>query len=113
MIDLEENEEALRLNLDLLEEKRENAIINIEHSKQRMEKYCNRKVRLVSFEPEDHVLMKNELSKVAGTAKMASTWEGPYTIREVNPNDSYVFTDRYDNNVPLPWHASYLNKCYI
>nr|GEU97691.1 reverse transcriptase domain-containing protein [Tanacetum cinerariifolium] len=76
MINLqEENKEALRVNINLLEEKRDDATIQIEHSKHRMAKYYNRKVRSVSFKPRDHVLKKNEVSKAAGTGKTNPTWE--------------------------------------
>ncbi|GJY39789.1 reverse transcriptase domain-containing protein [Tanacetum coccineum] len=75
MINQEENKEALRLNINLSEEKRDNATIQIAHSKHRMAKYYNRKVRPVSFKPRDHVLKKNEVSKAAGTGKTNPTWE--------------------------------------
>nr|GFC78951.1 reverse transcriptase domain-containing protein [Tanacetum cinerariifolium] len=43
-VDLVQNDEALRINLDLLEEKREQATIREAKSKTKMEKYYNSKV---------------------------------------------------------------------
>ncbi|GKA35379.1 reverse transcriptase domain-containing protein [Tanacetum coccineum] len=43
-LDLTKNEKALGINLDLIEEKREQAVIQEAKSKAKMEKYCNSKV---------------------------------------------------------------------
>ncbi|GJX56322.1 reverse transcriptase domain-containing protein [Tanacetum coccineum] len=51
-IDMVQNNEALKLNLDLFEEKREQAAIREARSKAKMEKYYNSKVRNTSFKPE-------------------------------------------------------------
>ncbi|GJZ79030.1 reverse transcriptase domain-containing protein [Tanacetum coccineum] len=48
-IDMEKNDEALEINLDLLEERREQAAICEARSKAKMEKYYNSKVRNTSF----------------------------------------------------------------
>ncbi|GJS37618.1 reverse transcriptase domain-containing protein, partial [Tanacetum coccineum] len=50
-VDVVENDEALEINLELLEEKREQAAIREEKSKRQMEKYYNTKVRNTSFKP--------------------------------------------------------------
>ncbi|GJU00474.1 hypothetical protein Tco_1110812 [Tanacetum coccineum] len=52
-VNLEENKEALEINLDLLEERREQAAIRKAKSKAKMEMYYNSKVRSVSFKPGD------------------------------------------------------------
>ncbi|GKG45317.1 hypothetical protein Tco_0495395, partial [Tanacetum coccineum] len=50
-VDVAKNNEALEINLDLLEEKREQAAIREAESKKQMEKYYNAKVRNTSFKP--------------------------------------------------------------
>ncbi|GJY04492.1 hypothetical protein Tco_0370432 [Tanacetum coccineum] len=50
-VDLVQNNEALEINLDLLEERREEAAIRETKSKAKMEKYYNAKVRNTSFKP--------------------------------------------------------------
>ncbi|GJT49459.1 hypothetical protein Tco_0975616 [Tanacetum coccineum] len=48
-VDLTKNDEALEINLDLIEEKREQAAIQEAKSKAKMEKYYNSKVQSTSF----------------------------------------------------------------
>ncbi|GJX01943.1 reverse transcriptase domain-containing protein [Tanacetum coccineum] len=50
-VDMIKNDEALEINLDLLEEKREQAAIQEAKSKAKMEKYYNARVRNTSFRP--------------------------------------------------------------
>ncbi|GKC53882.1 reverse transcriptase domain-containing protein [Tanacetum coccineum] len=54
-VDTIHNDEELRLNLDLLEEKRERAAICEARAKAKMTKYYDARVRGVSFRPEDFV----------------------------------------------------------
>ncbi|GJX00191.1 reverse transcriptase domain-containing protein [Tanacetum coccineum] len=50
-IDQVRNDEALMLNLDMIEERRERAAIREAKSKAKMEKYYNAKVRSTAFKP--------------------------------------------------------------
>ncbi|GKF18607.1 hypothetical protein Tco_0063525 [Tanacetum coccineum] len=54
-VNVAENDEALEINLDLIEEKREQAAIREAKSKRQMEKYYNTKVRNTSLKPGDLV----------------------------------------------------------
>ena len=54
----EHNEEILRLNLDLLEEKREQVLKRVEDYHRKTEKYYDIRVRPRSFKPGDLVLRK-------------------------------------------------------
>ena len=54
----ERNEETLRLNLDILEEKREQALKRAEDYQRKTARYYDRKVRHNSFKPSDLVLKK-------------------------------------------------------
>ncbi|GKE10908.1 reverse transcriptase domain-containing protein [Tanacetum coccineum] len=55
MIRENENEDELRLNMDLLQERREAATIREAKYKTKMEQYYNQKVRLASFKPDEYV----------------------------------------------------------
>ncbi|GJS53506.1 reverse transcriptase domain-containing protein [Tanacetum coccineum] len=79
-VDVTENDEALEINLELLEEKREQAAIREAKSKRQMEKYYNTKVRNTSFKPGDLVYRSNEASRVEDTGKLGPKWEGPYEV---------------------------------
>ncbi|GJS25823.1 reverse transcriptase domain-containing protein [Tanacetum coccineum] len=67
------NDQELRLNLDLLEERREIAAISEASYKQQVEKYYNKKVRHVQFKVGEFVLRKNEASRAANTGKLGPT----------------------------------------
>ncbi|GJV87800.1 reverse transcriptase domain-containing protein [Tanacetum coccineum] len=67
-VDLMKNDEDLEINLDLINEKREQAAIQEAKSKAKMEIYYNSKVRDISFKPLDVVYRNNDAShaKVGG-----------------------------------------------
>ncbi|GJS77623.1 reverse transcriptase domain-containing protein [Tanacetum coccineum] len=69
-VDLVQNNKALEINLDLLEEKREQAAIREAKSKEKMEKYYNSKVRSISFKPGDLVYRNNDASRAEDTGKL-------------------------------------------
>nr|GFD26957.1 reverse transcriptase domain-containing protein [Tanacetum cinerariifolium] len=66
-IDVVNNDDELRLNLHLLEERRELAAMNEARSKSKIMKYYNSRVRGVVFQPGDFVYCSNDASRaVAG-----------------------------------------------
>ncbi|GKD09735.1 hypothetical protein Tco_1189420, partial [Tanacetum coccineum] len=69
-VDLVQNNKALEINLDLLEERREQAAIREAKSKARMEKYYNSKVKNTSFKPGDLVYRNNDASRTEDTGKL-------------------------------------------
>ncbi|GJS36546.1 hypothetical protein Tco_0534928 [Tanacetum coccineum] len=69
-VDLEKNNKALEINLDLLEEKREQAAIHEAKSKAKMEKYYNLKVQSTSFKPGDLVYRNNDASRGEDTRQL-------------------------------------------
>ncbi|XP_070025324.1 uncharacterized protein [Nicotiana sylvestris] len=77
----ESNEEEMRMNLDLLEGKREVTLIRIAAQKQVMERYYNGKARLRYFNIEDFVLKKVFQSTRAANAGKLSP--GPYKIQGI------------------------------
>nr|GEY01682.1 reverse transcriptase domain-containing protein [Tanacetum cinerariifolium] len=58
------NEEEIRLNLDLVQERREIAAIREAKYKKKMKQYYNKRVHPVSFKVRDFVYRKNEASRV-------------------------------------------------
>ncbi|GKB66155.1 hypothetical protein Tco_0927567 [Tanacetum coccineum] len=64
------NDEALEINLNLLEERREQAAIREAKSKEKMERYYNSKVRSTSFKPRDLVYRNNDASRAEDTGKL-------------------------------------------
>ena len=81
---VENNEESLRLNLDLLEEKREQALKCVEDYQRKTTRYYDRKVRPNSFKPGDLVLKKLLPARKDPThRKLGPNWEGPYIVSRI------------------------------
>ncbi|GJZ18622.1 reverse transcriptase domain-containing protein [Tanacetum coccineum] len=92
-VDLGQNNEALEINLDLLEENREQAAIRKAKSKAKMGKYYNSKVRSTSFKSGDLVYRNNDASRTEDTGKLGPKWEGLYEVTEALENGAYKLRD--------------------
>ncbi|GFS45359.1 hypothetical protein Acr_00g0095760 [Actinidia rufa] len=88
--DKESNEAELRLNLDLLEEKREKAELRQATYKCQVAKYYNQRARHRSFLPGDLVLRRvTQSAKEPNAGKLGPTWEGPYKVLKVSRLGTY------------------------
>ncbi|GJY63011.1 reverse transcriptase domain-containing protein [Tanacetum coccineum] len=112
-IDMVQNDEALEINLDLLEERREQGAICKARSKAKMEKYYNSKVRNTSFRPGDLVYRNNDASHAKDNEKLSPKWEGPYEVTEALGNGAYKLKDRNGKHLPRTWNIRNLKKCYV
>nr|GEU78455.1 hypothetical protein [Tanacetum cinerariifolium] len=74
-VDMVQNNEALEINLDLLEKRREQAAIREAKSKEKMEKYYKSKVHCTSFKPGDLVYHRNDASHTEEVGKLGPKWE--------------------------------------
>nr|GEW00351.1 reverse transcriptase domain-containing protein [Tanacetum cinerariifolium] len=89
VVDAVHNDEELRLNLDLLEERRERAEICEAKAKLKMTKYYNARVRGVTFRPGDFVYRSNDASHAVDGGKLGLKWEGPYEVTETLGDGAY------------------------
>ncbi|GJX82356.1 reverse transcriptase domain-containing protein [Tanacetum coccineum] len=112
-IDQAMNDEALLLNLDILEEGREKAAIQEAKSKAKMEKYYNAKVRSTTFKQGDFVYRNNEANHAKEGEKLDPKWEGPYEIVEVLRKGAYKIRNDSGDILPRTWNVKDLKKCYI
>ncbi|GJS53453.1 reverse transcriptase domain-containing protein [Tanacetum coccineum] len=103
-IDPATNNEALEINLDLIEERREQAAIQEAKSKKKMEKYYNTRVRDTSFKPGDMVYRSNEASHARDEGKLGPKWEGPYEVKESLGKGAYKLKDCKGNEIPRTWN---------
>nr|GEY20795.1 reverse transcriptase domain-containing protein [Tanacetum cinerariifolium] len=99
-VDVVRNDEELRLNLDLLEERRERAAICEAKDKSKMTKYYNARVRSVTFKPGDFVYRINDASHTVAGLKLGPKWGGPYEVTEALGNGAYKL--RSMNRTILP-----------
>ncbi|GJU83049.1 hypothetical protein Tco_1285414 [Tanacetum coccineum] len=91
-IDMIKNNEALGIDLDLLEEKREQAAIQ---------------------EARNLVYQNNEASRAKDGGKLGPKWEGPYEVTETLGKGAYKLRDRNGNILPRTWNVCNLKKCYM
>nr|GEU90705.1 reverse transcriptase domain-containing protein [Tanacetum cinerariifolium] len=70
VVDAVHIDEELRLNLDLLEERRERAAIREAKAKTKMKKYYNARARGVTFRPGDFVYRSNDASHAVDGGKL-------------------------------------------
>ncbi|GJV94978.1 hypothetical protein Tco_1546555 [Tanacetum coccineum] len=112
-VDMIKNDEALEINLDLLEERREHAAIQEAKTKAKMEKYYNARVRNTSFRPGDLVYRNNEASHAEEGGKLGPKWEGPYEVTEALGKGAYKLRNRKGEHLPRTWNVSNLKKCYM
>ncbi|GJU39618.1 hypothetical protein Tco_1192575 [Tanacetum coccineum] len=107
------NEEEMRLNLDLLQERREKIAIRKAKCKMKIEHYYNKRVRPVSFKIGDYVYQKNKANRVENLGKLGLKWEGRYLVTEAYHNGSYKLQTMDDREAPHTWHAINLRRCYL
>ncbi|XP_070047312.1 uncharacterized protein [Nicotiana tomentosiformis] len=80
----ESNNEAMLINLELLEERRDLAHVRIVDQKQRMERYYNRRANFRYFKVGNLVMRKiSQNTRELNAGKLGPTWEGPYRISAI------------------------------
>ena len=107
------NKEQLRLDLDLLEEKRDNAAIKAVIRAQQISRNFNKYVHNRQFQVGDYVLRNCEASRpLAERTKLAPKWEGPYQIKTALGKGAYLLKSTKGVDVPRSWNAIHLKKYY-
>ena len=90
LVSTEHNEEVLRLNLDLLEEKREQVLKRMEDYHRKTMRYYDQRVKPRSYKPGDLVLKKLlPARKDPAHGKLGPNWEGPYIVSCIIRPDNY------------------------
>ncbi|KAI3794811.1 hypothetical protein L1987_37450 [Smallanthus sonchifolius] len=108
-----DNDQELRMNLDLLEERRERAAILEAKYKQIMAKYYNKNVIPHQFCSGEYVFRSNEASRAEPGGKLGPNWEVPYQIKESLGKGAYTLIRIDGTDVPRTWNRAQLRKCYI
>ncbi|GJY43968.1 reverse transcriptase domain-containing protein [Tanacetum coccineum] len=112
-VDIVCNDDEIRLNLDLLEERRERAAIREAKAKSKMMRYYNARVRGVTFKPGDYVYRSNEASHAMDGGKLGPKWEGPYEVTEVLGGGAYKLRSMDGAVLLRTWNIANLKKCYL
>ena len=110
---MEHNDEALRLNLDLLDEKREQILRRMEDYQRKTTRYYNKKVRPRSYMLGDLVLKKLlPARKNPAHGKLGPNWEGPYIVSQVVRPSNYELQTEEGKVLQHTWNAEHLKRFY-
>ena len=110
---LKDNDEQLTKSLGLIEEKRENAMVQLAYYQQKLKQCYDANVKLRPLNPGDLVL-----HKVVGAAKnpawgkLGPNWEGPYRITSKASIGAYFLEDLDEYVIPRPWNVNNLKRYY-
>ena len=108
-----ENNEQLTRNLDLIEEKRENAMVQLAYYQQKLKQGYDANVKLRPLTPGDLVLRKVVgAAKNPAWGKLGPNWEGPYRITSKAGIEAYFLEDLDEHVVPRPWNVNNLKRYY-
>ena len=110
---VEHNDEALRLNLDLLDERRDQVLKRTEDYQRKTARYYNQKVKPWSYKPGDLVLKKLLLAKKnPAHGKVGPNWEGPYIVSRVVKPSNYELQTEEGKILHHAWNAEKLKRFY-
>ena len=107
------NDEAIRLQLDLVDKVKATAEQRLARYQDYMAKHYNSRVRHKDFQVGDLVLRR-----VMGVArdpiqgKLGPNWEGPYRITSWQRKGTYHLETLDEQKLPHPWNIEQLRKYY-
>jgi len=107
------NNELLEKSLDLIEERRESAMVQLAYYQNKFKQRYDANVKLRPLTIGDLVLRK-----VLGTAKnpawekLGLNWEGPYRITSAAGRGAYYLEDLEEKVVRHPWNVNNLKRYY-
>nr|XP_023903529.1 uncharacterized protein LOC112015361 [Quercus suber] len=109
----EDNEEQLRLDLDLIDEVRTDAEQRMARYKNLMARRYDAMVRPRRFNVGDLVLKRVSLAtKNPAHGKLGPNWEGPYKVINCKRPGSYYLEALDGRKLEHPWNVEHLRKYY-
>ncbi|CAL8137243.1 unnamed protein product [Prunus armeniaca] len=109
----EANDEQLALNLDFIDELRDQSNMRNVPYKQRIAKHYDSRVKALAFKLGDWVMRKISLATKNPTeGTLGPTWEGPYEVTKVCRPGTYQLRDTKGKTLPHPWNANHLKYYY-
>ena len=107
------NDELLKKNLDLVEERRENTMVQMAYYQHKFKQGYDMNVKLRPLAPGDLVLRKVlGNTKNLAWGKLGPNWEGPYRITSVAGRGAYYLEDLDEKTVLHPWNVNNLKRYY-
>ena len=107
------NDKLLERNLDLIEERRESAMVQLAYYQHKLKQGYDAKVKLRPLEPRDLVLRKVlGTTKNPAWGKLGPNWEGLYRITLLAGIGAYFLEDLDGRVIPRPWNVNNLRRYY-
>ena len=108
-----DNDELLEKSLDLVEERKESAMVQLAYYQHKLKQGYNAKVNLRPLKPGDLVLRKVlGTSKNPAWGKLGPNWEGPYRITLLIGIGAYFLEDLDKHVIPRSWNVNNLRRYY-
>ena len=107
------NDGLLGKSLDLIEERRENVMVQLTYYQHKLKQGYDANVKLRPLAVGDFVLRKVlGIAKNLAWGKLGPNWEGPYRTTLVARIGAYYLEDLDENVVPRLWNVSNLRRYY-
>ena len=108
-----DNDELLGESLDLIEERRERAMIHLAYYHQQLKQGYDANVKLRPLAPGDLVLRKvMSATKDPSWGKLGPNWEGPFRITWVAGIGAYYLEDLDEKAIPRSQNVNNLKRYY-
>ncbi|VFQ82595.1 unnamed protein product [Cuscuta campestris] len=108
--DPEENEQNQVVELNFVEERRDEARIRAENYRRQVKSYFDSKVKPRAFQVGDYVMRKREKSQPTKGGKLAKKYEGPYIIKAVVRPGTYKLVTPKGKEIDRTWNVEHLVK---
>ena len=110
---LDGNDELLKKSLDLVEERRESAMVQLAYYQHKFKQGYDMNVKLRPLAPGDLVLRKVlGNTKNPAWGKLGPNWEEPYRITSVARIGAYYLEDLDEKTVLHSWNVNNLKRYY-
>ena len=107
------NDDLLGESLDLVEERRERAMIHLAYYHQKLKHGYNANVKLRPLATGDLVLRRVVgAAKDPSWGKLGLNWEGPFRITSIAEIGAYYLEDLDEKVIPGPWNVNNLKRYY-
>ena len=110
---LDGNDKLLGKNLDLIEERRESAMVRLAYNQHKLKQGYDTNIKLRPLAIRDLVLRKVlGTTKNPASEKLWPNWEGPYRITSMAGIGAYYLEDLDEKTVLHPWNVNNLKRYY-
>ena len=112
--DAEQNENNLRKDLNLVEERRDIVSIRLTSYQRQMKRGYDKNIRPRSFQINDLVLRKVVANtRNSNDGKLGPNWERPYKVTSFAGVGAYRLEEMEGKPIPRPWNICNLKKYFF